>query len=196
MRYCDLNIMRQVAMSLLILFVVSGCGTTNIVRNLKTLPDTFTATTKHPQRLALVIDKEYFSYEIFTAHTWVGNEKYIIRSPADMFFELLTFNFESVELFNDMTEINKEKFDLIARMSIEQKLANWHKGSQSGCPIPSLFFTFTFEDMAGKSRFSTQISYRSCSKYFSLINDQKTTQSFVRVFTKLSEELNLQTFDD
>ena len=196
MRYYDLNTVRQAAMSLLILFAVSGCGTTNIVRNLKPLPDTLTAPTKHHQRLALVLDKEYSTYEIFSAHTWIGNRKYIIRSPADMFLELLTFNFESVELFNDLTEINKENFDLIARMSIEQKLVNWHKGSQSGCPIPCLFFSFTFEDMAGKSRFSTQISYRSCSKFFSLINDKETTQSFVRVFTKLSEELNLQTFDD
>ena len=127
------------------LFFSAGCGGV-YVRNLK--PPTLTKTSANllPCSVAVVVSNDLMEYRAVLKYL-EGDKTYIFRSLPDFLMQTLIAHFEKVEILPDGEPIPKEKFDLIARMSVttEERKLSW--------AVTGFFMTITLkiEDRHGRN---------------------------------------------
>ncbi len=127
------------------MLLIAGCGNT-YVRNLKPPPLIKTSANVMPCSVGVVVSKDLIEYKTVLKYL-EGDQTYIFRSLPDYLMQTLIAHFEKVDVVPDGEPIPKDKFDLIARMSIttEERKLNW--------AVAGFFMTITLkiEDRHGRN---------------------------------------------
>lgn len=136
---------------LAVIFIFSGCGVT-FVRNLKPPIIQERPANVLPLAVAVPVSSDLLEHRAVIS-LLEGDTVYVFRSIPDFYVQSLTARFETVEVFPEGETIPKDRFDLIARMSIrtEERKLSWASAGLF------MVLTLVMEDMKGNKLISKTI---------------------------------------
>ncbi len=144
------------ALTLCLMSVFFGACAMNVGNiDLKPSPELLQADKQYPLSVAMVTEKEHMLYIIeFTSAAAVGGK--IVTSYSglpNLFSQVLTSHFETVEPLQAGDPISGEDYDLVAKMSVDS-----YEGHCMVVNKGTITMTFTFENAEGETLFTKTLS--------------------------------------